>query len=80
MNTIKKYTFEELLNISTEEFNEWKGLTLNILKKDGTEFTGVLLNLQLASLSNPPQLVCGFIFTDDTSINLQSIKTVCLYE
>ncbi len=71
MKTQKKYTFEELQNISNEEFNHWKGLTLHIFKKDGTEFTGVLSLMQLAA--NPPHLVCGFVFEDNTHIHFQSI-------
>ena len=80
MKIIKQYTAEELLIISTEEFNDWKGLTLHILKKDGTEFTDVLLNLELASISHPPQLVSRFIFADNISVPILSIKVVYLYE
>ena len=80
MKTNKKYTFEELLNITTDEFNGWKGMTLRVIKNDDTEFKGVISNLQIAALSDPSRLVCGFIFTDNTSIPFQFIKVVYLHE
>lgn len=74
MKTNKKYTFEELLNISTEEFDDWKGLTLNVLKKDGTEFTGLLSKMLLAL--NPPHRECGLIFDGDIQVLFTSINTL----
>lgn len=72
------YTSKDLLNISKEQFYEWIGLKVHILKKDKTEFIDVVSKIQLAA--NPPHLACGFILTNNRSISFLSIEIVDLYK
>ena len=78
MKITKKYTFEDLLNISKEELNAWKGLTIHVLKKNDQELEGIIIGFELAS--NHPYLPCGFILKDSTHVSFQSINIVDLYE